>query len=38
MNKIDENIKQKLVLALDVEDISLAKELVDEMSPYIGTF
>ena len=38
MNRIDENIKQKLVLALDVEDISLAKELVDEMSPYIGTF
>ena len=32
------NIKEKLVLALDVEDISEAKELVDEMSSYIGTF
>src|SRR5574344_1434344 len=31
-------IKQKLVLALDVEDIKTAKELVDMMSPYIGTF
>ena len=33
-----EEIKEKLVLALDVEDISEARELVDSMSPYIGTF
>lgn len=31
-------IKEKLVLALDVEDIKEAKDLVDELSPYIGTF
>jgi len=31
-------IKEKLVLALDVEDINEAKKLVDELSPYIGTF
>ena len=36
MNKNE--IKEKLVLALDVEDINDAKNLVDEMSPYIGTF
>ncbi len=36
MNK--EEIKKKLVLALDVEDINEAKNLVDIMSPYIGTF
>lgn len=34
----NEEIKQKLVLALDVEDINEAKKLVDELSPYIGTF
>ena len=33
-----EDIKQKLVLALDVEDIEEAKNLVDKLSPYIGTF
>ena len=33
-----EEIKEKLVLALDVEDINEAKKLVDELSPYIGTF
>lgn len=38
MIKIDENIKNKLVLALDVEDIKEAKKLVDTLSPYIGTF
>ncbi len=32
------NIKEKLVLALDVEDIKDAKNLVDELSEYIGTF
>lgn len=31
-------IKEKLVLALDVEDIKEAKTLVDELSNYIGTF
>jgi len=34
----NEEIKEKLVLALDVEDINEAKKLVDEMSPYIATF
>ena len=35
---INEEIRQKLVLALDVEEIEEAKKLVDELSPYIGTF
>ena len=35
---INEEIRKKLVLALDVEDIKEAKKLVDELSPYIGTF
>lgn len=35
---INEEIKKKLVLALDVEDIEEAKKLTDELSPYIGTF
>lgn len=35
---ISEQIRKKLVLALDVEDIEEAKNLVDELSPYIGTF
>ena len=35
---IDEEIKKRLVLALDVEDINEAKELVDSLNPYIGTF
>ena len=34
----NKEIKEKLVLALDVEDIEEAKQLVDELSPYIGTF
>ena len=38
MIKINESIKNKLVLALDVEDINEAKTLVEELSPYIGTF
>lgn len=33
-----QEIKEKLVLALDVEDIDEAKKLVDELNPYIGTF
>jgi len=36
--KVNEKIKEKLVLALDVEDINEAKQLVQELSPYIGTF
>ena len=36
--QIEEKIKEKLVLALDVEDINDAKALVDELSPYIGTY
>ena len=35
---MNEKIKEKLVLALDVEDINEAKALVDELSPYISTF
>ncbi len=35
---INEEIKKRLVLALDVEDIKEAKELVNSLSPYIGTF
>jgi len=35
---INEEIRKKLVLALDVEDIEVAKKLVDELSPYISTF
>jgi len=38
MINVDKNIKNKLVLALDVEDIETAKNLVDTLSPYIGTF
>ncbi len=34
----DNDIKKRLVLALDVEDIQEAKELVELLSPYIGTF
>ena len=34
----DEQIKKRLVLALDVEEIDKAKELVEKLSPYIGTF
>ena len=35
---IDEKIKEKIVLALDVETLEEAKKLVDELSPYVGTF
>lgn len=35
---IEENIKKKIVLALDVETIEEAKKLVDELSFYTGTF
>lgn len=38
MTKINEKIREKLVLALDVEDINEAKTLVEDLSPYIGTF
>lgn len=34
----NEDIKKRLVLALDVEKIEEAKALVDMLSPYIGTF
>ena len=37
-NFTKEQIKEKLVLALDVETIEEAKELIDELNPYIGTF
>ena len=35
---ISEKIKEKIVLALDVETLEDAKELVDTLSPYVGTF
>lgn len=35
---IDEKIKEKIVLALDVEEIEEAKTLVDTLYPYVGTF
>lgn len=35
---INQEIRKKLVLALDVENIDEAKRLVDELSPYVGTF
>lgn len=35
---INQEIRKKLVLALDVEDINIAKQLVNELNPYIGTF
>ena len=35
---IDEKIKEKIVLALDVETLEEAKKLVDELSPYVVTF
>ncbi len=35
---IDEKIKEKIVLALDVEEIEEAKILVDTLYPYVGTF
>ncbi len=35
---INEKIKEKIVLALDVETFVEAKNLVDELSPYVGTF
>ena len=38
MIEIDEQIKKRLVLALDVEKIEEAKNLVEKLSPYIGTF
>lgn len=36
--RIDEKIKEKIVLALDVEELDEAKRLVDELSSYVGTF
>lgn len=36
--EINEKIKEKIVLALDVEEIEEAKALVDELFPYVGTF
>ncbi len=35
---INDKIKEKIVLALDVEDIKEAKILVDSLYPYVGTF
>ncbi len=38
MIEINEQIKKRLMLALDVEKIEDAKILVEKLSPYIGTF
>lgn len=35
---INQNIKEKMVLALDVETLDEAKKLVDELDPYVGTY
>lgn len=35
---INEKIKEKIVLALDVEELDEAKSLVDSLYPYVGTF
>ena len=35
---INEKIKQKICLALDVESLYKAKKLVAELTPYVGTF
>lgn len=35
---INEKIKEKIVLALDVETLEDAKKLVNELSPHVGTF
>ncbi len=35
---INEKIKEKIVLALDVEELDEAKSLVDGLYPYVGTF
>lgn len=35
---INEKIKERIVLALDVETLEDAKKLVDELSPHVGTF
>ncbi len=34
----EDRIKEKIVLALDVETIEEAKAFVDELFPYVGTF
>lgn len=36
--QIKEEIKDKIVLALDVEKLDEAKKLVDELAPYVGVF
>ena len=36
--QINEDIKSKIVLALDVETLEEAKKLVNELSPYVGVF
>ena len=34
----DNEIKEKICLALDVENIEKAKKLVEDLAPYVGTF
>src|SRR5574344_2155293 len=36
--KINEKIKEKIVLALDVDTINEAKELINELKDYVGVF
>lgn len=35
---INENIKEKICLALDVDSLDKAKKLVSDLAPYVGTF
>ena len=38
MFKINEEIKNKIVLALDVDTLQEAKDLVEKLKPYVGVF
>lgn len=38
MENVKEEIKEKIVLALDVDTLDEAKRLVDTLHPYVGTF
>lgn len=36
--KINPKIKEKIVLALDVDTVAQAKELISELKDYVGVF
>ncbi len=38
MNKINSKIKEKIVLALDVDSVEAGKELITELKDYVGVF